>query len=438
LSEIRRRHGHRRGHARRLLLTQQRLHRPRAHRRRPGQQLRQGRRHGRLAFARRQVQHLHVVLVRAGAILRLQGVVGLAERGRRVQVSPEGVAGERPRLAHQPADDMAVVDGVLALPAQPRHPLHQGVGVPHLDLLHAQAHLDDLADQPRRHGVGVAPHLDGAAPAHAHPQALLRLQPPRRQPPQRGQLRRYRRLPRLVPPPDQLAQEPLVGGAIGEVPAAAQQQRLRHGLLEAPVALLAIAVLVSAGRVGRLAAHPVVRQQRRVPRREPLGLAVGVDRQRHPVRAVTRRHPVQRPEGVLQPRAEAREALGEAHHDVFPVRVGQHEVVHEVVERLAGDRHPQAAHVREVRGAQPPRLMHLREVHLLGRPVLRLPRPHAPLQRPPHRVGVAPRVGALQPAQQRHRLQLRLPGEHRLQLGPDVRQRVRARPPRPRPPRRAG
>jgi hypothetical protein len=57
--------------------------------------------------------------------------------------------------------------------------------------------------------------------------------------------------------------------------------------------------------------------------------------------------------------------------------------------------------------------MDLGEVDLLGRPVLRLPDPYPPFQRPPHAIGVRSRVGALQPVQQRHRLQAGFALEHR-------------------------
>jgi hypothetical protein len=99
---------------------------------------------------------------------------------------------------------------MLVLPTQPRHTLHQTIGVPHLDLLDADPRLDMLADQPRRHRVGVMLHLNRAAATHAHPQSLLRLQPGRRQRTQLRQLRRQRCLPTRVPPHQQVRHELLV------------------------------------------------------------------------------------------------------------------------------------------------------------------------------------------------------------------------------------
>jgi hypothetical protein len=74
-------------------------------------------------------------------------------------------------------------------------------------------------------------------------------------------------------------------------------------------------------------------------------------------------------QGVLQTVAEALEALGEADAAGLPVRVGQHEVVDQVRQRLAVDGHLQAGRVREVGGAQVAGLVDLAEEDLLGRTV---------------------------------------------------------------------
>ena len=270
---------------------------------------------------------------------------------------------------------------------------------------------------------------DGAAPAHPQPLPLHRLQAAGRQRPQARPLRRQPLAPARVPPRRHLPQELPVRLPAGEVPAAAQQQRLLDRLLEAAVPLLAVAVLVPAGRVGRLRLQPVMGQQRPVPRRVLLGTALVVHRQRHAVGAVPLRHAPQLGQGVLQPLAEAGEALRGAHADVLPVGVREHEVVDQVRERLALEGHAQGVHVREVRGPQPARLVHLGEEHLLGRPVPRLPLAHAPLQRP---AGPLPgRAGglALQPLQERLGLQRRLALQQLLQPRPHRGQRVRPGPP---------
>jgi hypothetical protein len=117
---------------------------------------------------------------------------------------------------------MPVVDVVFVLATQARHLLHQRLGIPHLDLLDPQTHLDVLPDQARRHRIGVVPYLDGAAAADPHPPAVLGLQPPRRQGPQRQGLRREGALTLGVALPQQLAQEGLVVRAARKIPTAAQ------------------------------------------------------------------------------------------------------------------------------------------------------------------------------------------------------------------------
>jgi hypothetical protein len=165
---------------------------------------------------------------------------------------------------------------------------------------------------------------------------------------------------------------------------------------------------MGAGRVGRLGHDAVVPQQGLVLGRVLLRVAVVVHRQRQAIGAVALGHAAQFPEGVLQPFAQAGEALGETQRHVLPVRGGQHEVVDQVRERLSLDGHAQLVHVAEVGGAQTPRLVHLGEEHFPGRPVLGLPLPDAPLQRPARPLPVALGKFLLQPPQQGLGLQGRL------------------------------
>jgi UDP-N-acetylglucosamine diphosphorylase / glucose-1-phosphate thymidylyltransferase / UDP-N-acetylgalactosamine diphosphorylase / glucosamine-1-phosphate N-acetyltransferase / galactosamine-1-phosphate N-acetyltransferase len=95
---------------------------------------------------------------------------------------------------------------------------------------------------------------------------------------------------------------------------------------------------------------------------------VGLDGGREAVGAVLPGDPSRFPKRVLQPVAQALPALREADGAGLPVGVGQHEVVDQVLERVAGDGDAQFGHVREVRGTEPPRLVVLCEEHLLGRP----------------------------------------------------------------------
>ena len=134
-----------------------------------------------------------------------------------------------------------------------------------------------------------------------------------------------------------LAEERLILAAADEVAAPPQHQRLVDGLLEPVMALLDVAVLVRLARLDRLGFEAVVRHQGLVSPSEHLGLWIGVDRRGQAIGAVPSRNSSQFPQGVLQPFAEALEALGEADRAGLPVGIRQHEVVDQVIERFAGD-----------------------------------------------------------------------------------------------------
>jgi hypothetical protein len=175
---------------------------------------------------------------------------------------------------------------MLGLAPQPLHRLHPRGPIPHLDLLGADAHFHPFADQPRRHRVSVLLHLDGAPLPHLHPTTLHRLQPLRRQATQLGHLLLELLGTLPVPPRHQDAHEFPVLRAAAKVPAATQQQRLLHALLETPVPLLAVSVLVPAVRIRGLGRHSIVTQQRLIPGRVLLRVAVVVHGQRHPIGAI--------------------------------------------------------------------------------------------------------------------------------------------------------
>ena len=113
--------------------------------------------------------------------------------------------------------------------------------------------------------------------------------------------------------------------------------------------LLHVSVLVRLPRLDLLHLHAVVTQQPRVPLGKLFRVRAVVDSQAHPIRTMSPGHAAQFPHGVLKPFAEALEALGKTDRDRLPVRVRQHPMVEQVVERLAADRHGQALHVGEIR-----------------------------------------------------------------------------------------
>jgi hypothetical protein len=318
---------------------------------------------------------------------------------------------------------------MLRLPTQALHRLHQRTRVPDLDLLGPDPRLQPLPDQTRRHRIGVLLHLDRAPLAHVDPLPLPRLQSPGRQRPQpRFLLDKLLPAPG-VPPGHQGTHEVPVFFPAGEVPAAPQQQLLQQRLLETPMTLLTITVLMAAVGIGCFGRHPVVVQQPLIPSRVVLRLAVVMHRQGHPVRAMSRGHPSQFPQGVLQTGAQARETLRKTEGHALPIREGQHKVIEQVGKRLALDGHAQTVQVREVRRTQPPRFMHLAKEHFLGQPVLCFPLSHAPFQRTTLPLPVLTRMLALQPVYQRLGLQSRLTLKQVLQGRPDFHQGIGTRPP---------
>ncbi len=232
-----------------------------------------------------------------------------------------------------------------------------------------------------------------------------------------------------VPPGHDLAQERLVLLAAGEVAAPPTHQGLVDGLLEPIMALLGVPVLVCLPRLDRLRLQAVMVQQGLVPPGEQLGSGVGLDRGPEAVGAVLPGNSSPFPQGVLQPRAQALPALREADGAGLPVRGGEHEVVDQVVERLAGDGDAQLGHVREVRGPEPARFVVLCEEHLLGRSLGGPPVCEPPLEGPQLPVGVASREAASQVDEAGLGLEPRVEPEHLLELRPPVLERVLPGPP---------
>lgn len=98
-------------------------------------------RHLCLALACRQVQDAQVLLGRPRRLPLHEQVVGHAEATAGEQIRPIAVVREGSRLAHQPVNDVPVVDTVLAASAQTRQRLQQLLAVPHFDPLGVQTGL---------------------------------------------------------------------------------------------------------------------------------------------------------------------------------------------------------------------------------------------------------------------------------------------------------
>ena len=168
-------------------------------------------------------------------------------------------------------------------------------------------------------------------------------------------------------------QEQFVFRTMRELPTASQQNGLIHRGFEVSVRRLRIAVFLGRTHIRSLTRHAVVSQQILIPRLKLPLRGMIVHRRREVVRAVRRRYTAQFPEGVLQPFTQGLKRLRRADRDRFPVRVGEHEVIHEVLERLTRDGDFPCIPTGEVRRGDLPGVMHLTEEHGLVRPVFRAP-----------------------------------------------------------------
>jgi hypothetical protein len=366
------------------------------------------------------VQDLQILLDGTLRLLSQQSVIRQPEAARREQVVAVAIVDEGTRLAHQPVDDVPVLDAMLAAATQARQAFHLLLGVPNVEVVGVDADLDAFADQPTGDRIRVADDVNRAAALHTNRHTLAGVEPLRRQRPQHCQLFFQPLDAPLVALREQLTHERLVVAAARKSAAATQQQGLIERPFELAMALLHVAVLVRPRRVDGLALQAVVVQQTLIALLKRVPIAAGRHRGRQRIGAVYLRHAAQFRQRILQPRAEALEALGEAQRARFPVRVGQHEVVEQVRQRLTVDDDPQAGAVREVGRTQPTGMMHLGEEHFLGRPRQSPPLFDAPLQGPQLAIGEAAGVLALQPGKQRQGFQARVEGQLLLNFGPDV------------------
>jgi len=200
------------------------------------------------------------------------------------------IVSEGAGLAHQPVDDVPVVDAMLVASAQPRQMLDPFLRVPHFQVFHEEANLDLLTDQPAGHGIAVAIDVDQAAAIDAGLQTLARFQAPSRQRSELGSLFLQPFAPAGIEKRQPLLQELRIGFATGEVPAAAQHQGLIDGGLEAMVPLFDVAVFVGVIGLDLFAGHAVVGQQCLIPLCELFFIGEIVDGRAHAIGAMPLGH----------------------------------------------------------------------------------------------------------------------------------------------------
>jgi hypothetical protein len=321
------------------------------------------------------------------------------------------------------------LDAMLAPASESRQGVDLPGPVPDVEGLGPDVDIHLFADQPAGQRVGVAADVDRAARIDPRLEPSGHLQPSGRQGRQDGHLFMETLLSVCVAPGHEPLEERLIVASIGEITAASEHQGLVDGLLEAVMTLLDVAILVGLSRLDRLTFEAIMRQQSLISPGEHLGFGVAVDRGGQAIGAVSPGDSSQFPQGVLQPFAEALEALGEADGAGLPVGVGEHEVIDHVVERLAEDGDAELGHAGEVTLGEPPRLVDLCEEHLLGRPFEGAPEFDPSLQATELDVGETPWKAALQVEEEGLGLEPRVEPQQVEEFRPDVLKRVLPGPP---------
>ena len=352
--------------------------------------------HTAFPFLRGQEKDRQIILDHAAGPPVLQQVVGHPKPAGGEHGIAVAVLLERSRLADQPVDDVAVLDAMLAPASESRQGGQLPGPVPDVEGFGPNVNIHLFTDQSARQRVGVAADVDRAPRIDLCLEPSGHLQPASRQGRQDGHFLTKRLLTVGIGSGHELLEEQLIVASAGEIAAAPEHQGLVDGLLEPVMTLLDVAILVGLARLDRLTFQAVMREQSLVSPSEHFRVGIAVDRGGQAIGAVTPGDSSQFPQGVLQPFAEALEALGEADGAGLPVGIGEHEVVDQVVERLAEEGDAELGHAGEVTLGEPTRLMDLGEEDLLGRPFKGSPLFDPPLQGPELDVGEAAREAALQ------------------------------------------
>lgn len=262
--------------------------------------------HGVLAVPRRQLQDFQVFADGHFRTMRAaQFIISHAEVARGKQVLVILVILERAGLADQRVDHVAVVDRVLAAAGQARHPLHQSVPIEDLEVVGVNHNVHFVADQAAGNGIRVPLYPNRAAGVNLD----VREPPPvidlaRRQLAEAGLFLSELVGPRGVPLVYQSVEERFILLAVGEVAAAAQQERLFDDGLQVAVRRLHVAVLMRLAGVGPLRVDLVVIHQVPIAHAKLAILGEVVHRRAKAVAAVPSRHAAQRPQRFLESAAE--------------------------------------------------------------------------------------------------------------------------------------
>jgi hypothetical protein len=351
-------------------------------------------------------------------------VVGQTEAGGREEVLAIRVVGEGSGLTHQRIDHVPVMHRVLVPTDESRQRVGQHVRVPDLDAVGVEPGLHPLTDQPAMHRVGTAVNVDQASRIDAARHLQTTGQTHVGQVLQRRDLFGEAITPTLIATLHNLLEELGVLLAAGEVPAATHQECLVDGGFEMVVRRFRIAILVRLPDVDPLTGQTVVIQQIAIARLEFPRLREIVHRRAEAVAAMPPRHAAEFPQGVLQAFGECLKRLRRADTHRFPIRIGQDEVVDQVIEWLPLDGDAEGIHVREIGGGEVADLMDLPEDGEFAGSVARTPLPDAAFKGAA--VGIEELAGVVlaEPVKKRFGQELRFGLEFHFDLGPHPRKRI--------------
>ena len=287
-----------------------------------------------------------------------------------------------------------------------------------------------MADQARRNGVRHLAQAEHARGGDDHRGFAEVGGAPRRQRQQRRAIGREGALAGGVAVADEIVGKGLIGGATVEVATATQRQGLVERRLEVAMRALDGAVLVAHAAIVAGRRHAVMAAQLTVCPREVFLLGKVLECCRETVGAMLARGATDQPERVLEAFGERREALPALDHArIFPLRVGEREVVEPMREGKARHRHAKLAGVGEVRQPLRAGRMLLAKDDVAVRSGQRAPAPDMALQGAQLAIRKAPGMPTLQLAQDRDGLQRRHRPHQRHDLGfPDPFERVGTRP----------
>ena len=287
------------------------------------------------------VQNLQIILGAAPFLPAVaEAVVGQAKARRREQIVAVSVMRERTGFADQRVDHVPIVHRRTIPTDQSRQRVDVLVGVPDFHAVGEQPGFDLFTDQAAMHGIDVAVDVNQAAAVHATRHLQTRRQPLIGQVLERRQLLGEAVTATRVANLHQVVQEIHILRPAGEIATATQQQRLIDGGFEVPMRRFRVAVLVRLPRVDALARHAVMGQQIAIARLELACRRQVVHGGTQAVATVPPWHAAEFPERILQTVGQGFERLGGTERHRLPVRIGQHEVVHQVVEHLAAKKIP--------------------------------------------------------------------------------------------------